>query len=139
MSGCDTKFTKLAYSYLSHKRDASQEDSITKDDQLRTQLEDELRFLDNVIGSTDGSYFMGETVSLVDIAYIPFFERILVALAKWKDFEIKSLPLPHLNNWLDVMSNRQAYQKTRMSPQQIIELYSRFLDVDYFKRAEITQ
>ncbi|BAZ71154.1 glutathione S-transferase domain protein (plasmid) [Fischerella sp. NIES-4106] len=56
LSRCDTKFTKLAYSYLSHKRDASQEDSITKDDQLRTQLEDELRFLDNVIGSTDGSY-----------------------------------------------------------------------------------
>jgi glutathione S-transferase len=139
MSRCDTKFTKVAYSYLSHKRNASEEDSITKDDQLRTHLEDELRFLDNAIGLTDGYYFMGEIVSLVDIAYIPFFERMSVALAKWKDFEIKSLSLPHLNNWLDVMSNREAYQKTRMSPQRIIELYSRFLDVDYFKRAGIAQ
>ncbi|MBD2770695.1 glutathione S-transferase family protein [Iningainema tapete] len=135
---CDSKFVKLSYSYLSHKRTA-EEDSVVKDNQLRTQLEDELRFLDNAISSTGGPYFMGKTVSLVDTAYMPFFERMSVALAHWKDFDIKNLSLPHLNTWLEVMSNREAYQKTRMSLERIVELYSRFLNVDYFKRVGIAQ
>ncbi|GAB1541345.1 hypothetical protein NUACC21_40160 [Scytonema sp. NUACC21] len=138
MNRCDLKFVKLSYSYLSHKRTA-QQDSIVKDDQLRTQLEDELRFLDSAIGSTGGPYFMGKTMSLVDTAYMPFFERMSVALAHWKDFDIKSLGLQYLNTWQMVLSNQEAYQKTRMSPEGIVELYSRFLDVNYFQRVGIAQ
>jgi glutathione S-transferase len=138
MNRCDSKFVKLSYSYLSHKC-STESDSIVKDDQLRTQLENELRFLDNAINSAGSPYFMGKTVSLVDVAYMPFFERMSVALVHWKDFDIKSLRLQHLNTWLDIMSNREAYQKTRMSPERIVEIYSRFLDVDYFKRVGVAQ
>ncbi len=42
ISRCDSKFVKLSYSYISHKRI----ENAASDDQLRTQLEDELRFLD---------------------------------------------------------------------------------------------
>lgn len=138
MNRCDSTFVKLSYSYLSHKR-TTESDSVVKDDQLRTQLENELRFLDGAINSADSPYFMGKNVSLVDIAYMPFFERMSVALVKWKDFDIKSLELPHLNTWLEVMSYREAYQKTRMSQERIVEIYSRFLDVDYFKRVGVAQ
>jgi glutathione S-transferase len=91
---------------------------------------------------------MGETVSLVDIAIMPFFERMSVALATWKDFEIANparLPLAppegrtHLNTWFEVMTNRDSYRQTRMSPERIIELYSRFLNLDYFFRVGVTQ
>ncbi len=138
MNRCDSKFVNLSYSYLSHKR-TTEEDSIVKDKQLRIQLENELRFLDNAISSTGGPYFIGKTVSLVEIAYMPFFERMSVALAYWKDFDIKSLSLRHLNTWLEVISNQETYQKTRMSPERIVELYSRFLNMDYFKRVGVAQ
>lgn len=139
ISRCDSKFVKLSYSYLSHKCNEAEEDSVAKDEQLRTQLEDELRFLDSAIGELGGHYFMGEKVSLVDIAFIPFFERMLVALATWKNFEITCLQLGHLNTWLEAMSKRDTYTTTRTPPERIQELYSRFLCVDYFKRAGVTQ
>ena len=91
---------------------------------------------------------MGETVSLVDITIMPFFERMSVALATWKDFEIANparLPLAppegrtHLNTWFEVMTNRDSYRQTRMSPERIIELYSRFLHLGYFFRVGVTQ
>ncbi len=78
-------------------------------------------------------------MSLVDIAFIPFFERMVVALSTFKDFDIRSLNLPHLNTWLDTMSNRQSYSQTRMPPERIKELYSRFLGMDYFKQVGVAQ
>jgi glutathione S-transferase len=132
---CDSKLVKLSFSYLSHKRT----DDAAKDDQLRTQLEDELRFIDTALDESGGCYFLGEKVSLVDIAYIPFFERMNVALSAFKDFEIKSLALPHLNTWLEAMSNRESYQRTCLEPERIKELYSHFLKLDYFKRVGVAQ
>ncbi|AFY77861.1 glutathione S-transferase [Pleurocapsa sp. PCC 7327] len=133
MSRCDAKFVKLGYSYLSHKR---REDE-TKDDQLRSQLEEELRFLDNAIGNWGGSYFLGDTLTLADIAFIPFFQRMNVALASFKNFKLENLNLPHLNAWLEAISHRDSCSQTQMSAQQIEEVYARFLNLDYFKRIGI--
>ena len=136
ISRCDAKFVKLSYTYLSHKQDETGDRS-KKDEQLRQQLEAELSFLDRAIGKFNGSYFLGNTFSLVDIAYIPFFERMLVALPTWKGFDLHSLNLPHLKHWLEVMENRDTYQGTRMTPEKIKEVYNRFLGIDYFKRVGI--
>jgi glutathione S-transferase len=135
MTRCDSKLVKLSYSYLSHKRT----EDAAKDDQLQAQLEEELNVLDAAIGSSGGPYFLGDTVSLVDIAFMPFFERMSVALATWKNFEMKNPARSHLNTWLEAMSNRDSYRQTRMSPERIIELYSRFLNLDYFKRVGVAQ
>lgn len=40
ISRCDSKLVKLSYSHLAHKRT----ESTAKDDQLRTELQDELRY-----------------------------------------------------------------------------------------------
>jgi glutathione S-transferase len=133
ISRCDAKFVKLGYSYLSHKR----EEDEAKDDQLRSQLEEELHFLDNAIGNSGGPYFLGDTLTLADIAFIPFFQRMSVALASFKNFQIESLNLPHLNAWLEAISHRDSCSKTRMSSQQIAEVYARFLSLDYFKKVGV--
>lgn len=135
ISRCDSKLVKLFYSYLSHKCI----ENTTRDNQLRTQLEDELRFLDSALSESSDPYFLGKEVSLVDIAFIPFFERMVVALSTFKDFEIRSLNLPHLNTWLDTMSNLKSVSQTRMLPELIKELYSRFLGMDYFKQVGVAQ
>jgi glutathione S-transferase len=57
-----------------------------------------------------------------------------VALSAFKDFEIRSLALPHLDAWLEAMLNRESYQKTCLEPERIKELYSHFLNLDYFNR-----
>lgn len=135
ISRCDAKFVNIAYSYLSHKR----HDEPVKDDQLRTQLVEELYFLDKIIGSKGGKYFLGEKVSLVDLTYIPFFERMIVALSNWKNFSIQNLNLSYLNEWLNTISNRESYMKTKTDPERIKELYSLFLDKDYFKKVGVAK
>ncbi|MGL5793904.1 MAG: glutathione S-transferase family protein [Waterburya sp.] len=135
ISRCDAKLVKLTYSYLSHKH----HDDPAKDDKLKTELVEELHFLNQTIGTFGGSYFMGEKISLVDLTYIPFFERHIVALSTWKDFEIRSLNLSHLNTWLDTMSNRKSYLKTKTEPERIKELYSKFLGSNYFKKVGVAE
>lgn len=136
ISRCDAKFVKLAYTYLSHKPTDSPE-STAKDEELRNANIAELRFLDETLAASEGSYFLGESLSLVDIAFIPFFERMLVALENWKGLNIKSLNLAHLNTWLDAMSSLDSYQETQMDAEKIKEVYSRFLGLDYFKKVGI--
>jgi glutathione S-transferase len=58
---------------------------------------------------------------------------------KWKDFEIENPAIAHIKTWLEAMSNRDSYRQTRMSPERIKELYSRFLNLDYFKRVGLAQ
>jgi glutathione S-transferase len=130
MSRCDARLVKLGYSYLSHKRD----EDAARDDQLRSQLEEELCFLDKAIGESGGTYFLGDNLTLADIAFIPFFQRMSVALENFKDFELKSLNLSHLNTWFEAISKRDSCAQTQMSPKQIQEVYARFLKIDYFKR-----
>lgn len=132
---CDAKFVKLAYSYLSHKR---QHDP-AKDDQLQTQLIEELSFLDETIGKTGGTYFLGEKISLVDLTYLPFFERQIVGLSVWKNFETKQKNLPYLNKWLDSMFDRERFVKTKSEPERIKELYSLFLGKDYFEKVGVAE
>ncbi len=132
---CDAKFVKLAYSYLSHKR----ENDPAQDDHLQTQLIEELSFLNETIGKTGGTYFSGDKVSLVDLAYLPFFERQIVALSVWKNFEIKDRELPYLNKWLDSMFDRESFVQTKSEPEKIKELYSLFLGKDYFKKVGIAE
>lgn len=133
MSRCDSKLVKLGYSYLSHQRT----EDAAKDDQLRSHLEDELRFLDLAISDNKGTYFLGETLTLADIAFIPFFQRMNVALNRFKNFQIESLDLTHLHAWLDAIAHRDSCTKTQMSAQQIEEVYARFLHLDYFKKVGV--
>lgn len=132
---CDAKFVKLAYSYLSHKR----QDDPAKDDQLQMQLIEELGFLDKTIGKAGGTYFLGEKISLVDLTYFPFFERQIVALSAWKNFELKNRNLPYLDKWIDSMFSRNSFIKTRSEPEQIKELYSLFLGKDYFRKVGVAE
>lgn len=137
ISRCDAKFVKFSYTYLSHQQDEVNDENKHKEKQLQQQLEAELYFLDNAIGKFKGFYFLRDGFSLVDITYIPFFERMLVALPTWKNFDIRSLDLPHLNRWLNAIEERDSYRDTRMSSAKIQEVYSRFLGIDYFKRVGI--
>jgi glutathione S-transferase len=133
MARCDAKLVKLGYSYLSHKHTEDE----AKDDQLRSQLEEELRFLDSAIAAFGGPYFLGKSLTLVDIAFIPFFQRMSVALNRFKNLDIRNLNLSHLNTWLEVLAHRDSCSQTQMSVAQIEAVYARFLNLDYFKKAGI--
>jgi glutathione S-transferase len=142
ISRCESKFIKIAYSYLSHKCNPTGENGsvdLEKDNYLRANLEAELNFLNSAITFCGGPYFLGDKISLVDISYIPFFERMSFALLHWKNFDIFNSERSHLTEWFDTVSSQSSYLQTRSSEDKIKEIYSRFLDIDYFQRVGVTQ
>jgi len=138
---CDSQFIKAGYGYLAHKPQSGQtEEEFQEQERERQQaLLEQLHRLDRALGRSPGDFFLGDSLSLVDIAYMPFFERLNIALETWKDLRIKELNVPSLNHWLDRMEQQESYQGTRSSPETIRELYARFLKLDYFQKVGLTQ
>jgi glutathione S-transferase len=71
-----------------------------------------LKEIDAELQSTSekGPYFLGERLSLVDIMFTPFLERMAASLPYYKGFESRSEKYPHLLNWYRAMDNRESYR-----------------------------
>jgi glutathione S-transferase len=70
-----------------------------------------------------GFFMGGDTMTLVDIQFAPFLERIAASLLFYKGFQIRvvtssdeyaSTPCyPNINRWFDAMESLEAYQVTK--------------------------
>jgi glutathione S-transferase len=65
-----------------------------------------------------GPYFLGKHVSLVDIKFIPFVERMVASTAYFKGWDIRvgsesRNRWPFLNQWLEAMEARPSYAVTK--------------------------
>ncbi|KAJ4825966.1 Glutathione S-transferase L3, partial [Turnera subulata] len=70
----------------------------------------------------DGPFFLGQ-FSLVDIAYIPFFERFQIFLSEVFDFDI-SAGRPKLAAWIGEVNKIEAYKHTKKTdPKELVELF----------------
>ncbi|KAI6674991.1 hypothetical protein NL676_002897 [Syzygium grande] len=65
----------------------------------------------------DGPFFLGQ-FSLVDIAFIPFVERIQLLLSDVWKYDIM-LGRPNLASWIEEMNKIDAYVQTKYDPQDI--------------------
>ena len=69
-----------------------------------------LKEVDRELSLTEGPYFLGMELSLVDIMFVPFLERMAASLPYYKGFESRSERYPHLLKWYQAMDGRPAYQ-----------------------------
>ena len=79
---------------------------------LVAQVQDRMRFMETEgLGklSGGGPYWFGDGVSLTDLAFYPFFER-LPALAYWRGLSIPD-DCPRLKAWLAAMQGRESVRK----------------------------
>ncbi|OKH41307.1 glutathione S-transferase [Calothrix sp. HK-06] len=85
-----------------------------------------LEFIENeALGkSGDGLYWFGENISLVDLSFYPWFER-LPALEHHRGFSLPS-KLTRLHKWKDGLSQRESVKKIANSKEFYIERYARF-------------
>ena len=61
--------------------------------------------------SSEGPYFLGKALSLVDVMFAPFLERMAASLPYFKGFESRShQAYPNLNKWYEAMDQRPAYR-----------------------------
>jgi glutathione S-transferase len=68
--------------------------------------------------SQGGDFFLGKDVSLVDLMFTPFLERIAASMIFFKGFPIRvtkgeKTDYPAINKWFDVMETLESYQLTK--------------------------
>jgi glutathione S-transferase len=121
---CDSIYSKTQFTYLMNKDESQDED-------LKKEMEDALQFYEKILAETDGSYFFGEKFSLADLHLFPFIQRMTVTLKHWKGYELPKDKFPNLINWFESCSGRESVKLSSMSEEKIIEVYSRFVEMDY--------
>lgn len=81
-----------------------------------------LAVLDEVEGelreANGKGFFLGDRVTLVDMMFCPFLERMAASLLFFKGFKMRGgddedTPYPYLNKWFDAMETLESYQLTK--------------------------
>ncbi|MCP5082563.1 MAG: glutathione S-transferase family protein [Alphaproteobacteria bacterium] len=116
----DTYFNADFYAVIQNK-DAA------KDEELKAKINE--RFLvaeQQGFGelSGEGPYWLGSKVSLVDLAWYPYFER-LPAWAHYRNFKIPD-NCPKIAAWAEAMAGRASVQEAANDPAYYIEGYARY-------------
>jgi glutathione S-transferase len=74
--------------------------------------------VEDALAATNGGFFLGGQVSIVDIMFAPFLERMAASLLYFKGFQIRvangeSTTFPAINRWFDSMETLESYQLTK--------------------------
>lgn len=70
------------------------------------------------LSATKGGFFLGDEVSVVDMMFTPFLERMAASMLYFKGFQMRVAPgektdFPALNRWFDAMETLESYQLTK--------------------------
>ncbi|KAK9789005.1 hypothetical protein WJX73_000362 [Symbiochloris irregularis] len=66
--------------------------------------------VDQELGVADGPYFLGDDVTLPDLVFAPFLERIAASILYYKGLAVRGQGRwPNLDRWFDAMETRPTY------------------------------
>ncbi len=71
-------------------------------------------------------YWMGDSISIVDVAFWPWFERF-VAMTEYRGVTIPD-DCPRLNAWVAAMRERPAVKQAANPPEFFLNSYARYAD-----------
>ena len=78
-----------------------------------------LQRVEQALQSSEGPFFVGNDISIVDIQFAPFLERIVASMIYYKGYQIRVAPdsttnnYPAINAWFDAMERLPSYQLTK--------------------------
>lgn len=121
---CDNVFTKTQFTYLMNKDDGL-------DEGLCDEMENALQPFEDSIVQSKGPYLMGGEFTLADLHLFPFIQRLIVTLKEWKGYELPQDKFPNLLAWFIKCNERDSVKESSMTTEKIIEVYQRFVSVDY--------
>ncbi|KAL9181493.1 hypothetical protein ACHAXT_010298 [Thalassiosira profunda] len=85
---------------------------------LRGNFVSVLNDVEAELSATKGGFFLGNKVSIVDMMFLPFLERMAASMLYFKGFQIRVAPgektdFPAVNRWFDAMETLESYQLTK--------------------------
>jgi glutathione S-transferase len=126
MLDCDKVFVPAFYSVLLNKDES-------KTRELTENFIEALKYVEERFKMTPGAYFLGKNMSLVDISYVPLFERIVDVLLVFRSDmgqDLLSRYAPNLDVWYNhTMQNVEAFQLTKSNAEELQEFYRKYIDV----------
>lgn len=119
----DNRFLDLYYDALENK-------DRSKDDEYREKIATGFRFIETeglAKLSGSGPYWLGSELSLVDLAYYPFLER----LPAWTHHRGIDIPqdCTRLKTWFDAMRERPSVREIANPPEYYIDRYRKYAGV----------
>lgn len=108
------------FTYLMNKDAASEHEKLVA-------LERTLQFYEDRIVEP---YLLGEQFTLADISALPFFERLVFSLERFKNYTIPS-NMHKLQNWLELAMSRPSFVVTKRPEEKLEEVYQKFVSMDY--------
>jgi len=84
----------------------------------KAEFVETLNQVERALSQSNGSFFMGKDVTIVDFMFAPFLERMAASLLFFKGFMMRVPPntptdYPNLNKWFDAMETLESYQLTK--------------------------
>ena len=74
----------------------------------KIEMESILKQIDNELSNgSPGPYFLGNDISIVDIMFTPFLERMVASLPFYKGFTVRDERFPALLKWFEAMDSRK--------------------------------
>ena len=118
---CNTRWTDHSYDLLYEKDEAKQ-------DELRAKVIEDFKFMEfeGMARLSDGPFWLGSEISLVDLTYYPFFERF-GALSYYRDVQIPDDCLRTIR-WLEIMRERKSTKATMHDEAYYIDRYARYVE-----------
>lgn len=116
---CNTRFIGAFYGVLSAKGGQAQGEAAAKLTEMMVYMEEAALA---PLGSDP--YWLGADVSLVDMAFWPFFER-LPAVTHYRGVDIPDR-CPRLKTWYEAMERRDSVSQTRHDAAYYISSYARY-------------
>lgn len=91
---------------------------LTSSGDYKSAFVDSLQQVERALDECDGPFFLGDSLSIVDIQFAPFLERMAASMLYFKGFVMRVAPgettdYPNLNRWFDAMETLDAYQLTK--------------------------
>jgi glutathione S-transferase len=118
----DKRLSPAFFTALMDKSEAK-EDAAKK----RQELSDALRYYEEKLV---GPFLCGEAFTLADIAAIPFFERLALAMPHYCGYDPLE-PYPRVRGWMERVMARRSVAATLRPPDELIKLYGMFVSRDY--------
>lgn len=117
----NTQFLPWFYKLLLEQDGARQAELAERLRATLAQIEDE-----GLAPNAPGPYWLGEDISLVDLAFYPFFERFPV-IEHYRGFHLPDNAV-HLRRWLAAMAERPSVRAEAGSNEFYIERYRQYAD-----------
>lgn len=82
-----------------------------RDAPQRAQFKEVMGRVNGALAASGGAYFLGGELTLVDVMFTPFLERMAASLLYFKALDLRNNPdWPALEAWYQAMDQRPAYQ-----------------------------